>query len=286
MKLNHIKQQVMKFLLILLLGLSVSACADVYQWQDSHGNKHFSDRVHDNSKKIKIQPGYSYFKVEKVYDGDTVKLEDGRKIRLLGINTPEVQHRNQATEAGGETAKRWLTDKLKNQKVRLVTDVEQTDKYNRTLAYLFTENKEHINVQLVEMGLAAVNIYPPNLLYVGELVAAGISAEQAGRGIWQQAEYAVIPVNRLSNDGHAGWIRLTGKVSVIRTSKKYVYLEFSDLFQARIEKKWLPLFPDINSYRGRTLEVRGWLNKNRAGWSMLIRHPSAIKIIPYPVKVY
>lgn len=277
MKLRHYKQRLMKLLLILFLGCPVSTCADVYQWQDSHGNKHFSDRVHGNSKKTQLKSGYSYYKVERVYDGDTVRLEDGRNIRLLGINTPEVRHRNQDTEAGGETAKRWLMDKLKNQKVRLVTDVEQTDKYKRTLAHLITENKEHINVQLVEMGLAAVNIYPPNLLYVNELVEAGNSAEHAKRGIWQQAEYTVIPVDRLAKTGHSGWTRLMGKVSAIRSSRKYVYLEFSDLFQARIEKKWLPLFPDINNYRGRNLEVRGWLNKNRGGWSMLIRHPSAIK---------
>ncbi|NOU20844.1 MAG: DUF4124 domain-containing protein [Methyloglobulus sp.] len=269
----------MKILLTLLLGCSISACADIYQWQDTRGNKHFSDRVHENSKKIEFKQGYSYYKVEKVYDGDTVKLEDGRKIRLLGINTPEVQHRNQAIEAGGEAAKRWLVDKLKNQKVRLVTDVKPIDKYKRTLAHLITENKEHINVALVEMGLAAVNIYPPNLLYADELVAAGNRAEQAKRGIWRQAEYAVMPVDHLGSDGHAGWTRLIGKVSVIRSSRKFVYLELSDLFQARIEKKWLTLFPDISSYHGRTVEVRGWLNKNRGGWSMLIRHPSAMKII-------
>lgn len=268
-----------KLIQILLLSTSISACADVYQWQDADGSKHFSDRGRDNSKKLQIKPGYSYFKVDKVADGDTVKLEDGRKVRLLGINTPEIKHRNQATEAGGEAAKHWLVEKLKNQKVRLVTDVEQTDKYNRTLAYLITENKENINVALVALGLAAVNIYPPNLLYVNELVEAGNRAEQAKLGIWRQSEYAVIPVDRLDRNGHSGWIRLMGKVSVIRSSRKYVYLEFSDKFQARIEKKWLPLFPDINNYRGRTVEVRGWLNKNRGGWSMLIRHPSAIKII-------
>jgi hypothetical protein len=154
--------------------------------------------------------------------------------------------------------------------------VEQTDKYKRTLAHLITDNKDHINVQLVELGLATVNIYPPNLLYVDELVKAGQQAEQAKRGIWQQAEYTPIPVGQLDETGRAGWTRLTGKVAVIRNSRKYVYLEFSPLFQARIEKKWLSLFPDINSYLGKNLEVRGWLNKNRGGWSMLIRHPSAI----------
>ncbi|ESS73108.1 micrococcal nuclease-like nuclease [Methyloglobulus morosus KoM1] len=269
-------RQDLRLIKILLLIFNISACADVYEWQDKDGNKHFSDRVHDNSKKIDLNPGYSYYKVEQVYDGDTVKLSDGRKIRLLDINTPEVKHRNQDAEAGGEIAKQWLTNKLKDQKVRLMTDVEQTDKYKRTLAYLITENKENINVQLVELGLAAVNIYPPNLLYVDELVAAGNRAQQAKRGIWQQAQYTVIPVDQLGNDGHSGWTRLKGKVSNIRSSRKFVYLDFSDVFQARIEKQWLSLFPEINSYRGRTIEVRGWLNKNRGGWSMLIRHPSAI----------
>ncbi|NOU42546.1 MAG: DUF4124 domain-containing protein [Methyloglobulus sp.] len=266
----------MKLLFIVLLGCSISASADVYQWQDAKGKNYFSDRVHEDGKKIDLTPGYSYYKVDRVYDGDTVKLDDGRKIRLLGINTPEVRHRNQADQAGGEAAKRWLIDKLKNQKVRLVTDVEQTDKYKRTLGHLITEDKQHINLQLVEMGLAAVNIYPPNLLYVNELTKAGNRAEHAKRGIWQETEYAVIPVNELTETGHAGWTRIAGKVSVIRSSRKYVYLEFSPKFQARIEKKWLGLFPDINTYLSKTVETRGWLNKNRGGWSMLIRHPSAL----------
>lgn len=277
MKSGHHKHQLIKLLMILLLGGSILVCADVYQWQDAKGREHYTDRSYENSKKLPIKPGYSYFKVEKVYDGDTVRLEDGRKIRLLGINTPEVKHRNQATQAGGDIARQWLTEKLKNKKVRLVTDVEQNDKYKRTLGHLITENNEHINLQLVELGLAAVNIYPPNLLYVNELVEAGKRAEQAKRGIWQHEEYAVISVDRLEKSGHSGWIRLAGKVAVIRSSRKFVYLEFNDLFQARIEKKWLDLFPDIERYQGKMLEVRGWLNKNRSQWSMLIRHPSAIK---------
>jgi endonuclease YncB( thermonuclease family) len=269
----------MKLLLIVVLCFSVSACADVYQWQDAKGSKHYSDRAHDNSTKIVVKQGYSFVRVVKVFDGDTVKLEDGRKVRLLGINAPEVQHKGQATEAGGESAKRWLTEKLINKKIRLVKDVEETDKYKRVLAHIFTENKDHINLQLIEMGLAVVNIYPPNLLYADQLAAAGARAEQAKRGIWQQHEYAAVPVEGLDDNGHSGWLRLVGKVSVIRSSRKYVYLEFSNQFQARVEKKWLMLFPDINIYRGKTLEVRGWLNKNRDGWSMLIRHPSALKII-------
>lgn len=270
----------MRVLLVLLLCLPGWVNAQIYEWQDANGSKHFSDRPVADAKIVDIQPGYDFYRVKTVYDGDTVVLEDGRKIRFLGINTPEVQHRDKPADAGGDEAKRWLTDKLKNAKVRLEVGVEETDKYDRTLAHLFTEKKDHINLQLVAAGLASVSIYPPELLYINELVKAQDQAEQAKLGIWGRPEYAAIPVGSLTEAGHPGWTRLVGKVVNIRKTRKSVYLEFSPGFEARIESKWLDLFPDVNGYLGRNIEVRGWLNKNKGHLSMLIRHPSAIKENP------
>jgi endonuclease YncB( thermonuclease family) len=276
----------MRILLVLLLCLPGWANAEIYEWQDANGSKHFSDRpvadakIIDDAKKVDIKPGYDFYRVKTVYDGDTVELEDGRKIRLLGINTPEVQHRDKLADAGGDEAKRWLTDKLKNTKVRLEVGVEKTDKYGRTLAHLFSEKKEHINLQLVAAGLAVVSIYPPNLHYVDELVKAQNQAEQAKLGIWRRPEYAVIPVASLTEAGHSGWTRLVGKVASIRKTRKSTYLEFHDTFEARIENKWLDLFPDVNDYVGKTIEMRGWLSKSEGHFFMLIRHPSAIKENP------
>jgi endonuclease YncB( thermonuclease family) len=267
-------------ILVLLLCLPLWTHAEIYEWQDTDGHKHFSDRTHPDAKKITLKPGYGFYKIKTVYDGDTVVLEDGRKIRLLGINTPEIRHRDKPADAGGDEAKQWLIHKLQNTKIRLQTDEELTDKYKRTLAHLFTENKEHINLELVKAGLAEVSIYPPNLLYTTELLAAQHQAEQAKIGIWQRPEYAVQPVSSLTEAGHTGWTRLAGKVTNVRNTKKSVYLEFSDKFEARIERKWLFLFPDVNHYLGKNLEVRGWLNRNRGGFSMLLRHPSAIVETP------
>jgi micrococcal nuclease len=268
----------MRVLLILLLCFSASIHAEIYQWQDGNGSKHFSDRPVADAKKIDIKPGYDFYRVKTVYDGDTVVLENGRKIRFLGINTPEVQHRDKPADAGGDEAKRWLTEKLKNTRVRLELGPEKTDKYGRTLAHLFTENKEHINLKLVELGLASVSIYPPELLYVDELVKAQDQAEQAKIGIWGRPEYAAKPISGFTEADHSGWTRLVGKVVNIHKTRKSVYLEFSDAFEARIENKWLGLFPDVNSYLGKTVEVRGWLSKRAGHFFMLIRHPSAIKI--------
>lgn len=267
----------MRILLVLLLFLPSWAGAEVYEWQDAKGNTHFSDRSVADAKVVDIKPGYDFYRIKTVYDGDTVVLEDGRKVRLLGINTPEVQHRDKMADAGGDEAKRWLIAKLQNTKVRLETDAEKTDKYDRTLAHLFTEKKEHINLQLAAAGLAEVSIYPPNLLYVDELVKAQNQAEQNKLGIWRRPEYAAMPVSSLTEAGHTGWTRLVGKVVNVRNTRKSIYLEFSDSFEARIESKWVDLFPDLNAYVGKNVEVRGWLNKNRGKFSMLIRHPSAIK---------
>lgn len=267
----------MRILLVLLLCLPSWAGAEVYEWQDTKGGTHFSGRSVAGAKIVDIKPGYDFYRIKTVYDGDTVLLEDGRKVRLLGINTPEVQHRDKLADAGGDEAKRWLIAKLQNTKVRLETDAEKTDKYDRTLAHLFTEKKEHINLQLVEAGLAEVSIYPPNLLYVDELIKAQSQAERGKLGIWQRSEYAPMPVNSLTEAGHTGWTRLLGEVVNIRNTRKSIYLVFSDSFEARIDRKWSGLFPDLNEYVGTTVEVRGWLNKNRGKFSMLIRHPSAIK---------
>lgn len=279
MNFSHYSHLFIKFFLSLILAGAVSACAEVYEWKDAGGKSHYSDRGSENSKKLNIKPGYAYFTIEKVFDGDTVQLADGRKVRLLGINTPEIGHRSRPGEPGGEAAKAWLSKTLLNRKVRLVTDAETTDKYQRTLAHVFTERNEHINLELVKNGLAAVDIHPPNLLFADELAAAQEAAEQDGRGLWGREEYEPLPADELTEDGHAGWLRLTGELKTIRNSRKYVYLEFSNLFQAKIEKRWLRLFPNLNNLTGKELEVRGWLNKNRGGWTMIIRHPSALKIL-------
>ena len=264
-------------LLILLLCLPAWVDAEIYQWRDAKGSEHFSDRFHPDAKAVNIKPGYGFYRVKTVYDGDTVVLEDGRKIRLLGINTPEVQHKDKLAEAGGEEAKAWLINKLQHVKVRLELDLEKTDKYGRTLAHLFTEKKEHINLSLVKAGLATISIYPPNLLYVNELLAAENKAGQDRLGIWRRPEYAAIPVGHLTEAGHPGWSRLVGKVITIRNTRKSIYLVFSSLFEARIERKWQSLFPDVNDYLGKTVEVRGWLNNSRKHFSLLIRHPGTIR---------
>lgn len=251
--------------------------AEVFEWTDEQGRHHYSDRKQVNAKILTVEPAVSYYRVEKVFDGDTILLSDGRKVRLLGVNTPEIAGRNKNAEPGGEQAKVWLTQRIEHKKVRLEGDVEKQDKYQRSLAYVFGEDKAHINLELVRQGLAAVNIYPPNLKYVDDLLAAQQSAEQAKRGIWGLPAYAARPFTALNDENYKGWKRVTGRVTGLKQTAKYSYLRFSDKVSVRVENQNRNLFPPLQNYVGQSVEVRGWVAKSKDRFAVQARHPGDIK---------
>jgi len=264
--------------LLMLTLVSFSAASEIYQWKDKFGKTHFSDVKKAQAKLVKVNPGHGYYYVKRVFDGDTVMLENGTKIRLLGINTPEVEHRNKSGQPGGEKAKRWLEQAVLGKKIRVQKDIEKKDKYGRTLAHIFTQNRRHINLELVELGLATVNIHPPNLKFTDELLRAQKLAESKKLGIWEYPEYQPKTVASIGGSRLKGWQRLVGNVLRIRESRKYVYLVFSKQFDVRIALDNLRYFPDLKKYVGKKIEVRGWISRRKKHLSMLIRHPAAIKM--------
>lgn len=125
--------------------------------------------------------------VARVQDGDTVLLEDGRKVRLLGIDTPELEKDGRPADFLAHKAKKALADLAEGKRVRLEFDELRYDRYGRTLAYLFLPNGVNLSRELVRQGLARVYTIAPNLRYREEFVAAQQEAIRARRGIWIQA---------------------------------------------------------------------------------------------------
>lgn len=264
--------------LIFITGLAfhLPIRADIYSWEDANGHIHYSDQANENSRKLDIVPGYAYRIVDYVYDGDTVQLAGGNKVRLSGINTPEVQTSRKDGEPGGVDAKHWLSDRIQGKKVRLEVDNERKDRYHRYLAHLFTEKGNHINLELVAKGLATVNIHPPNLKYTESLLNAQKQAERQRLGIWGMREYAPVIVDEQMMRNRRGWQRLLGTPVAIRPGRKYDRLIFNQNFDVRIPKNNLVFFPDLKTYVGRALELRGWVSRRSSKYSMLIRHPSSL----------
>lgn len=267
-----------KILLFVLLQPHL-VIAEIYQWRDATGKTVYSDKPHAGSRQFKVNIGVTWHRVRKVYDGDTVILENGKKIRLLGINTPEVEGRYKDAEPGGEEAKKWLSEFLNGKQFRLQMDIEKKDKYKRTLAYLFTKEGVHVNLELVRKGLAFVNIHIPNVQYADDLIKAGEQAEIAKLGIWARREYNARPFASLARGRDKGWMRLTGRVQSIRRSRRYSYLEFSRKADIRIANANLSFFPELSEYMDKEIEIRGWPSRSKAHYSVFVRHPSALKII-------
>ncbi len=121
------------------------------------------------------------FKVSYVIDGDTIKLENGEKVRLIGINAPE------SGQPYFNKAREKLTKLVLGKRVRLEKDVEDRDRYGRLLRYVFVDNL-FINLEMVRSGFANSWTCSPNVKYQNEISAAEREAREKQIGLWQPSE--------------------------------------------------------------------------------------------------
>ena len=120
--------------------------------------------------------------VEYVHDGDTIFLEDGRKVRMLGINTPEI---GENLECYGNEATALTRSLLpEGARVWVQQDVEPLDQYGRSLLFVYTADGTNVNLELLREGAAEVEMYKPNVLLRDEVYAAQDSARDADLGLW------------------------------------------------------------------------------------------------------
>jgi hypothetical protein len=123
--------------------------------------------------------------VSKVIDGDTLELSNGEKVRLLGLNAPEID------EPFGEDAKNFLASLIEGKVVLLETDLIEKDEYGRKLAFLFL-NERNINVEMVRNGMAHTFDLSKISKYVNDLKEAENYARHNQIGIWKRSNVTCI----------------------------------------------------------------------------------------------
>lgn len=225
--------------------------------------------------------------VRNVVDGDTIELENGRKVRYIGINTPETMERFGRTwvfspEKFGTQAKAFNKGLVFRKKVRLEFDKEKEDRYGRWLAYVYTSGGEMVNLELVRKGLATVYTFPPNVKYLGSLLEAQEDAREKGLGLWGTIE----TISSEEAGGHIDeFIIVRGVVRDISFSKKMIFFNFypdkNDSFHAVIPARNAYLFDekgiDISGFKGKNVEVFGKI-EDRNGPSIRIDNPTQIEM--------
>lgn len=130
-------------------------------------------------------PGDRGARVAGVVDGDTIVLAGLGRVRLIGVDTPEVHGR---AECYGREASAFTKRLLPpGKRVRYRLGVERRDRYGRLLAYVWLPDGRMVNRLLAEQGYAQPLTIPPNVAYAERFAAAARRARRAGRGLWGAA---------------------------------------------------------------------------------------------------
>jgi endonuclease YncB( thermonuclease family) len=141
---------------------------------DTSGSNQSSSPVQD----LQNESSFDFYTVSEVIDGDTFSVNDGERIRMVGINTPEVD------QYFYEEAKGVLLLMIDKTNVRLEQDITDMDKYGRLLRYVFA-GELFVNLEMVKRGFANVFTVPPDVKYTDKLLEAQRYARENNLGLWE-----------------------------------------------------------------------------------------------------
>lgn len=142
----------------------------------------------------KIATVEAKIRVKRVIDGDTIELENGKKVRYIGIDTPELHHPTKPVQCFGQEAMEINKELVEGKSVRLVKDVSEIDRYGRLLRYVYLDDSSaspsslFINKYLVEEGYAHVATFPPDVAFEPVFQAAEQRARDGNKGLWSKCE--------------------------------------------------------------------------------------------------
>lgn len=230
---------------------------------------------------------FAQARVQAVIDGRTIRLDDGREVRLAGIEVP-------ATRAGSEAdthAVAALAALVEGNEIVLKHLNPATDRYGRVVAWAFRRTgtgEEQIAAVLVAGGHAQAAIPPGERACMVELMAAERAARGAKLGLWGDPRYVS---KRAQNPGEIAAARgrfslVEGLVLSVRDSGGVIYVNFgrrwTEDFTVTISKRNERLFVERGlapkSLQGRRVRVRGVVEERGGPWIEAVR-PEQIELV-------
>ena len=224
-----------------------------------------------------------------VIDGDTVELDDGSLVRLLGINTPEIDHDNPdgAESLPGVLARRALVGKIGGATtLRIRLGAQAEDAHGRTLAYLGLADGTNLSAHLVKAGVAFVASIDPNTVLSECLLALERRAEDAARGLWKDPSRWVRDIDAAG--ATRGFAIVRARPTGFHRGKKGTWIDFGKRFSVRVSQETRRKYPQLDypslaalrrHLGSAQMEVRGWAYHARNKARMNLDNPWATR--PY-----
>ena len=233
-------------------------------------------------------------KIDKVIDGDTVRIASGKLVRFIGINTPEIDHKFGRSEPFAEKARLHLKAIIEKYDgdALLQMGSEKYDRHGRQLSHIFTPEGKNIQADMINKGLGVWIVVPPNLSYINCYRSNEKQARDRTAGVWgEQFRKPRDTKSLTSKDTGFQWIQ--GKISRIGKGRKNWWLNFEDgasqqLAMGKHSKVTLRVSnDDLNYFKAHSIEelqnkvvrVKGWLGRYKKQLVMSLRHPASLEIV-------
>ncbi|MBI5206515.1 MAG: thermonuclease family protein [Candidatus Firestonebacteria bacterium] len=225
---------------------------------------------------------YEITNIKNVIDGDTILLNDGRKIRYIGMDTPELSINEQKKYA--EEALNVNQNLLNNKKIEMQYDSVKNDIYGRTLAYVYADNIM-VNIELVRRGYALVYTFPPNVKHFKEFISGQKFARNNKKGLWNNE--TLLPIDHTEADKYIGKLcTVKGKVIEVYEGTKVILLNFDKNYKTDftilIYKNNLSLFysegiDPLKYYINKNVVTYGWIEEYN-GPEIKVDNPFQIEV--------
>lgn len=235
-----------------------------------------------------LEPGGSGLVVE-VIDGDTVVLDDGREVRLVGTQAPKLPlgRPNFPTWPLADAAKLALEDLVLGQEVFLGYGGREMDRHGRVLAHLFrAEDDAWVQGAMLADGMARVYTFPDNRSMIPDMLALERAARAAEQGIWALDYYSVRDAESLDQLEEDTFQLVEGRVVEVAAVRNRTYLNFGvdyrTDFTIVIDRDDIDAFEeagfDLESLAGQHVRVRGWIDSYN-GPMIAVTHPEQIEVL-------
>jgi endonuclease YncB( thermonuclease family) len=235
-----------------------------------------------------VPSGLASVAVQRVVDGDTLRLSDGRSVRMIGLNTPELGKQGRSDEPFAVAARKRLEALVaaSGGRVGVLLGKESKDHYGRTLAHVYGAEGANLEAQMLAEGLGFQVAVAPNVDLVTCQQAAERSARQAGLGVWRQS-----PVLKAEQINTSGFAVVSGRVSRVQRNRGGVWIELQDSLVLRVAPNLLGQFdvPALERLKGKQIEARGWvvdrsrrggLKPGQARWLLPLTDPAMLQAVP------
>ena len=223
-----------------------------------------------------------------VSDGDTLTLDDGRQVRLVGIQAPKLPLGRPGFKPWplGQTAKTALIRLARGYRLTPHFGGARADRHGRILAHLTRDDGRWLQGEMLALGLARVYSFADNRAAVSEMYAIERRARANRRGIWKLDYYRIIKESEAHR--YVGSFQLVeGRILNAAVARGRGYLNFGENwrqdFTIAIPKRALNRFRAVYGRRldqlsGKTVRVRGWLRRYN-GPMIEATHPEQIEVL-------